>query len=214
MTTEEKILTYKLIAISRGADSSAMPKMCEAILRGGIRMLEITFDHTSKNGIANTLACIRTVKTQFGDRICVGAGTVLTAEEVRLAADAGAEYMISPNVNAAVIAETKKLGLLSIPGAMTPTEAESAVEAGADFVKLFPASALGLPYFKAIIAPLKHIRFLPTGGITPELIPEFMKLGAVGFGIGGNLTNAKLVKEGKFDVIEKAARAFTEAAGL
>lgn len=214
MTTEEKILTCKLIAISRGADSSAMPEMCEAILRGGIHMLEITFDHTSDNGIANTIACIRAVKQQFGDRISVGAGTVLSAEEVRLAADAGAEYMISPNVNAAVIAETKKLGLVSIPGAMTPTEAVNAVDAGADFVKLFPAAALGLSYFKAIVAPLKHIRFLPTGGITPELIPEFMKLGAAGFGVGGNLTNAQLVREGKFDVIEKAAHAFTEAVNL
>ena len=213
MNTLESILTYKLIAISRGVESRLMPELCASLVRGGIRLMEVTFDHASPEGAENTLACIRAVKSCCGDKLRVGAGTVLSADEARLAAEAGAEYIISPNVNPAVIMETKRLGLISVPGAMTPTEAETAVEAGADLVKLFPAAALGTAYFKAITAPLSHIRFVPTGGITPENLPEFLRLGAVAFGIGGNLISAKKAAAGDFASIENAARAFTEALG-
>lgn len=214
MTTLETIGKYKLVAICRSVTAGDIPALCDALIKGGIHLVEVTFDHTSEEGMHNTLECIKAIQSGYADKLCVGAGTVLSASEVEQAAQAGANYIISPNVNINVISKTKELGLVSIPGAMTPTEAEMAVESGADLVKLFPAAALGIAYFKAIISPLKHIKFVPTGGITPENVPEFMKLGAVGFGIGGNLINAKQVKEGRFDVIEESARAFVAAAGL
>ena len=156
---------------------------------------------------------IREIRDHFAGRLLVGAGTVLSAEEVKAAAEAGAKYIISPNVNAEVIRMAKVLGLVSVPGAMTPTEVQAAAGLGADLVKLFPADVLGLEYYKAIIAPLKHIRFVPTGGITTENMADYLRLGAAGFGIGSNLINAKQVKEGRFDLVEASARAFCQAAG-
>ena len=211
MTTLETISGYKLVAICRGVDAKYMPELCEALVKGGIHLIEVTYDHTSEEGSRNTLECIKAIKDGYSDKLSAGAGTVLSAKEVEQAAEAGAGYIISPNVNADVIRKTKELGLVSIPGAMTPTEAETAVESGADLVKLFPAAALGTAYFKAILAPLKHIKFVPTGGITPENVPEFLKLGAVGFGIGSNLINAKQVNAGRFDLIEAAAKEFVAA---
>ena len=214
MTTLETIEKYKLVAICRGVESKDIPALCDALLKGGIHLVEITFDHSSKDGFSNTLKCINTINDNYQGMLIVGAGTVLSVEEVSAAAEAGATYIISPNTDPDVIRNTKDLGLVSIPGAMTPTEAETAVKAGADLVKLFPAAALGTEYFKSIMSPLKHIRFVPTGGITPENMKEFLELGAVGFGIGGNLINAKQVKDGRFDLIEAVARAFCQAAGL
>lgn len=212
MSTLSEIRAHKLIAIARGVSPECIPGMAEALWRGGVRCVEITFDHVSEGGIETTLNCIRRLSEDYGDRLLVGAGTVLTAEEVRMAVDAGAKYIISPNVNASVIAETKRLGAVSIPGALTPTECQYAVECGADFVKLFPADAFGPAYLKALSAPLKHISFLATGGVTPENLPEYLRAGAVGAGIGSSLINARHCAEGRFDLIEQAARAFTAAA--
>ena len=119
--------------------------------------------------------------------------------------------MISPNVDEAVIRETKKLGKISIPGAMTPTEAAFAYKCGADIVKMFPAGVLGPAYIKAVKAPLKHIPLTAVGGISPENCVDFIKAGCVGVGCGGNLVSPKLVAEGKFDEITKVAQAYTAA---
>ena len=143
--------------------------------------------------------------------MCVGAGTVMTVEQVRQAAEAGAEYMISPNVDEAVIGETKRLGKVSIPGAMTPTEAAFAHKCGADIVKLFPAGLLGAAYIKAVKAPLKHIPVTAVGNVTVENCAEFIRAGAVGVGVGGSLVSATLVDEGKFDEITATARAYVAA---
>ncbi len=213
MKTLDSILVNKLIAICRGVRKEDIPNLCEALIRGGIRLIEVTFDHGSEEGMNETLHSIREIRDHFAGRLLVGAGTVLSAEEVKAAAEAGAKYIISPNVNAEVIRMAKVLGLVSVPGAMTPTEAQAAAGLGADLVKLFPADVLGLEYYKAIIAPLKHIRFVPTGGITTENMADYLRLGAAGFGIGSNLINAKQVKEGRFDLVEASARAFCQAAG-
>ena len=173
MGTLEELKKHKLVAIARGIDEQCVSPLVEALVRGGIKCVEVTFDHTREDGEQRTLDCIRRMTVEGGGRIMVGAGTVLSAQEAAMAHDAGAKYIISPNVNAAVIAETKRLGMVSLPGAMTPTECQFAVECGADLVKLFPAGTLGISYFKAILAPLKHIGFVPTGGITPENLPEF-----------------------------------------
>ena len=212
MGTLVELKKNKLVAIARGIDEQCVSPLVEALVRGGIKCVEVTFDHTRADGVQRTLDCIRRMNMEGNSRILVGAGTVLSAEEASMAFDAGAKYIISPNVNASVIAETKRLGMVSLPGAMTPTECQYAVECGADLVKLFPAGTLGISYFKAILAPLKHIGFVPTGGITPENLPEFLAAGAVGAGIGSNLINAAYARDGKFDLIEEAARQFVQAA--
>ena len=214
MSTYEQLKQNKLVAIARGIEENYIPQLIEALVNGGIKCVEVTFDHTREDGIQRTIDCIRRMNEEGKNRVLVGAGTVLSASEVSMAFDAGAKYIISPNVNAEVIAKTKQLGLVSLPGAMTPTECQYAVECGADLVKLFPAGNLGVSYFKAILAPLKHIGFVPTGGITPENLPEFLRAGAVGAGIGSNLINAAYASQGRFDLIEEAARKFTQAAGL
>lgn len=208
-----QILEEKIIAIVRGIPSTKIAGLAQALQKGGIRCMEVTFDQSSPERAADTLAAIRTIRETFGETVCVGAGTVMTAEQVRLAAQAGAEYMISPNVNEAVIRETKRLGKVSIPGAMTPTEVEYAYSLGADIVKIFPAGVLGAGYIKAVKAPLKHIPVAAVGGVTAENCAEFIKAGAVGVGVGGNLVSARLVDEGKFQEITAIAGAYVAALG-
>lgn len=207
----EKILEGKIIAIVRGIPSTKIVGLAQALEKGGVNCIEVTFDQTSEEKVKDTLAAIRAIKDALGDKVCVGAGTVMSVEQVHQAVEAGAEYMISPNVNEAVIRETKKLDKVSIPGAMTPTEAAFAYECGADIVKLFPAGLLGAAYVKAVKAPLKHIPVTAVGNVNVENCEEFLKAGAVGVGVGGSLVSAKLVDEGRFDEITATAKAYVEA---
>ena len=135
--TLEQIKKEKIIAIVRGISSDKMLDLGMAFRKGGIKCMEVTFDQSSKEGIEETLKSIRLLAEKGGD-LCVGAGTVMTVEQVRMAFEAGAKYIISPNVDERVIKETKKLGMVSIPGALTATEAAFAYECGADIVKIFP----------------------------------------------------------------------------
>lgn len=206
-----KILAGKIIAIVRGIPSEKIVGLAKALEKGGVTCVEVTFDQSREEKAGDTLTAIRAIRETLGDRVCVGAGTVMTAEQVRQAVEAGAEYIISPNVDADVIRETKRLDKVSIPGAMTPTEAVFAHKCGADIVKLFPAGILGAAYIKAVKAPLKHIPVTAVGNITVENCAEFIKAGAVGVGVGGSLVSAKLVDEGKFDEITATAKAYIEA---
>ena len=197
----EKILEGKIIAIVRGIPSTKIVGLAQALEKGGVNCIEVTFDQTSEEKVKDTLAAIRAIKDALGDKVCVGAGTVMSVEQVHQAVEAGAEYMISPNVNEAVIRETKKLD----------TEAAFAYECGADIVKLFPAGLLGAAYVKAVKAPLKHIPVTAVGNVNVENCAEFLKAGAVGVGVGGSLVSAKLVDEGRFDEITATAKAYVEA---
>ncbi len=210
-TALEAIMETKVIAIVRGIPSTQICDLAGAILAGGLRCLEVTFDHSKEDGIEETLRSIRLLSERFGNEIEVGAGTVMTAEEVNLAKEAGAGYIISPNADEAVIRETRRLELVSIPGAMTATEAASAWSWGANIVKLFPAGILGPDYIKALRGPLGHIPFTAVGGVTPQNTPDFLRAGCVGVGVGGNLVSAKLVSEGKLDEITNTARAYAQA---
>lgn len=202
----ERIRSGRLIAIVRSIPADQIIPLANALLGGGIDCIEVTFDQTA--GPENTCTAIKTLCSVFGDSLCVGAGTVMTPEQVRLAAEAGATYIISPNVDAAVIGETKRLGLLSFPGATTSTEIAQAYQLGADMIKVFPAAAMGISYWKAIRAPLKHIPMMAVGGISLDNINSFDKAGAVGFGIGGKLVDAELIAAGKFDEIRKTAEQY------
>lgn len=206
-----KILEGKIVAIVRGIPSDEVVGLAEALEKGGIACIEVTFDQSSAEKAQDTLKAIANIRAALGDRVCVGAGTVMTVEQVDAAAAAGAEYMISPNISAAVITRTKELGKVSIPGAMTPTEVAYAYELGADIVKMFPAGILGAGYIKAVKAPLKHIPVTAVGGVNPANCAEFIRAGAVGVGVGGNLVSPQLVKEGRFEEITAIAQSYTDA---
>ena len=207
----DKILAGKIVAIVRGIPSTQIVGLASALEKGGVNCIEVTFDQSSEEKAKDTLASIRAIKEALGDRMCVGAGTVMSPEQVRQAVEAGAEYMISPNVDEEVIRETKRLDKVSIPGAMTPTEAAFAYKCGADIVKMFPAGILGAGYIKAVKAPLKHIPLTAVGNVNVDNCAEFIKAGAVGVGVGGSLVSAKLVAEGRFDEITATARAYVDA---
>ena len=206
-----RILEGKIIAIVRGIPSDEVVGLAEALVKGGISCIEVTFDQSSAEKAQDTLKAISNIHNALGDRVCVGAGTVMTVQQVEAAAAAGAEYTISPNTNAAVIKRTKELDKVSIPGAMTPSEVAEAYEMGADIVKMFPAGVLGAAYIKAVKAPLKHIPVTAVGGVNPGNCADFIRAGAVGVGVGGNLVSPQLVREGRFEEITAIAQSYTDA---
>lgn len=204
----ELIKETKIIAIVRGIQSKDIVETARALKNGGIKCVEVTFSPKSEEQSVDTLKSISMIKETFGTEMAIGAGTVLTPENVYRAKEAGAEYIISPNSDEEVIQATKRLGLISIPGAMTPSEAVNAYNWGADIVKLFPAASLGISYIKALMGPLNHIPFTAVGGVDAGNIQEFLKIGCIGVGVGGNLVNKKLIEEGNFAEITKLAKEY------
>ena len=214
MTHEEilaRIKKEKLVAILRGVPMDRIDGVVGALVRGGVRVLEFTFDHDEPDCVAANAAKIRRTVEKFGDQVLVGCGTALTVEEVEAAHDAGACLVISPNVDMAVIRRANQLDMVSMPGALTPTEIVAAYEMGADIVKLFPAGELGLGYIKAVRGPLKHIPMSAVGGVKPENVKDFLDAGVCGFGVGGQLVLSKAVKSGDDAAIEARAKEFTDA---
>ena len=207
----QQICEKKIIAIVRGADVAQAVAAAKALYEGGVSLVEVTFNQKAPETFVTTAEAIRSIREQLGDRVLVGAGTVLTVEQVTLAADAGAAYIISPNTDEAVIAKTLELGLVSLPGAYTPTEAVRAHNAGADFVKVFPCVGDAPAYVKALCAPLSHIKFLAVGGVSAENAADFMKAGAVGLGVGSSLVNKKWLDSGEFFKITEQAQRFVDA---
>jgi 2-dehydro-3-deoxyphosphogluconate aldolase/(4S)-4-hydroxy-2-oxoglutarate aldolase len=206
-----RILKDKIIAIVRGADEGLILPLGEALLAGGVTMMEITFNQAGPGSFDATLRGIARIQEHFGERLLAGAGTVLSEAQVDMAWEAGALYIVSPNANPAVIRRTRDRGLVSLPGALSPSECQSAHEAGADFVKLFPAADLGAGYLKALRAPLGHIRFLAVGGINEENAAAFIKAGALGLGVGGNLANKEWMAAGQWEKISALARRLVQA---
>ena len=204
------VLESRIIAIVRGFDRDTCLRLAEAYFDGGIRMVEVTFNQKSPETWKDTAAAIRAIKERFAGEVRVGAGTVLTEEQLSMCQDAGGEYMITPNVNPALIRECVRRGLVAMPGALTPSEAVDAWEAGAGFVKIFPAGSLGPGYVKALRAPLSHIPFLAVGGISSDNVADFMRAGCVGAGVGGNLTNREWIASGEWRKIADVARQLVE----
>ena len=201
----------KLVAILRGVPMDRIDGVVSALVRGGVRVLEFTFDHNEPDYLAANAAKIRYTVEKYGDQVLVGCGTAVSVEEVEAAYDAGASLVISPNVDMAVIRRTKQLGMVSMPGALTPTEIVAAYDMGADIVKLFPAGELGLGYIKAVRGPLVHIPMSAVGGVKPDNVGEFLDAGVCGFGVGGQLVLSKAVKSGDDAAIEARAKEFTDA---
>ncbi|WP_226527767.1 bifunctional 4-hydroxy-2-oxoglutarate aldolase/2-dehydro-3-deoxy-phosphogluconate aldolase [Metabacillus niabensis] len=202
MNTLNRILENKIIAIIRGADPNDVMKITEALLDGGVTTIEVTMNSPK------ALSVIKKITEEFGDRVLVGAGTVLDAETARHAILAGAKFILSPTVNSDTITLTKRYGAVSIPGAFTPTEVLSAYENGGDIIKVFPG-ILGPSYIKDILGPLPQIPLLPTGGVNLENIHAFLNAGAVGCGIGSALVNSKQrVDEKYMEQLATKARQF------
>ena len=191
----------KIIVIVRGIDKEHIIPLAEAMYKGGIRFIEVTFDAKGICTDEQTAEKIKILNNAFDGRMYIGAGTVINEKQAEIAYDAGAKYIISPDTNPAVIKRTKQLGMLSMPGALTPTEALTAHNSGADYVKLFPAGELGVSYFKAVKAPLSHIRVLAVGGITLDNVRHYLDAGAYGFGIGSSIVKKSLIEQEKFDEI-------------
>ena len=204
--TIDKILEEKVVVIVRGVAREDLIPFAEASYKGGVRLLECTFDATGKVSDEQTADNIKMLCEHFKERMLIGAGTVLSESQVALTKKAGGRFIISPDTNIEVIKYTKEQGLVSIPGALTPSEAVAANKAGADFVKIFPITSVGSRYLKDIAAPLSHIRFLAVGGVNADNIKEFLSAGACGVGIGSDITNKKLIAAGEFEKIAENAK--------
>ncbi len=208
MTIWESIRHHKIIAIVRGLSPAPMLQLADALFAGGIPLMEVTFNQAKPETWKETAEAIRALSTQRSGKIIPGAGTVMTPGQLRLAADAGAQYIISPDINEDVIRETKRLGLLSLPGAFSPTEITTAYKMGADAVKVFPAGVLGPAYIKAVRAPISHIPLLAVGGIDVGNCAAFISAGCTGVGVGGSLVNKQWIADGEFDKITALAKEY------
>ena len=177
----EIIRREHLVAILRGLPMDRIDGVVRALIAGGVRVLEFTFDHDRENYLRENADKIRYVTEHYSDTVAVGCGTALSVHEVSAAHEAGAGLVISPDVNLEVIRRARELGMVSMPGALTPTEIVTAWNAGADIVKLFPAGELGVGYIKAVRGPLKHIPMSAVGGVKPDNVRDFLNAGAVSY---------------------------------
>ena len=207
---EQRIRDSRVLAIVRGFDPDVCLHLAEAYLAGGIRAMEVTYVQTDRASWKKTAAAIRAIRKRFAGELSVGAGTVLTAEQLQMTHDAGGEFMVAPNVKPDLVRRCADLDMASIPGALSPTEAVDAWEAGASFVKIFPAGQMGPAYVKALKAPLAHIPMLAVAGVTLDNAAEFMKAGCVGIAVSGPLTNREAIAAGQWDRITAVARAYVE----
>jgi 2-dehydro-3-deoxyphosphogluconate aldolase/(4S)-4-hydroxy-2-oxoglutarate aldolase len=201
-----EILKERLIAILRGGSEEMLEGVTNAMISAGVKFLELTFDQNDadcENSLKKQLKLIDKISK---GKICFGAGTVITESQLEVAFDAGAKYIVSPNVDEKIIRRTKDLGLVSIPGALTPSEIVKAWNCGADIVKLFPAISLGVDYIKFVRAPLSNIPLLATGGVSPENMHDFFRAGVAGVGVGITVFPPDLLKQSNWDEIENLAK--------
>ena len=201
----------KLVVIVRGVEKEKLIPLAEAMYNGGIRLLELTYDAKGVVSDEETAENIKMLSNYFEGRMFIGAGTVLTEKQVELTKNAGGKFIISPDTNVSVIRKTRELNMVSMPGALTPTEVQAANLAGADFVKLFPINDLGTGYVKAIKAPLSHIKMLAVGGVDLNNIGEYLKAGVSGFGIGTAIVDKVCIQNNDFAGITELAKKYVEA---
>lgn len=204
-TTAQIIERVGLIPVLRAKSVPQAHAVVEAMIAGGVTVVEVTMT------CPDAAAILRDLKSRYGNGILLGSGTVTTAKEAEETIAAGAEFVVSPSLHPEVIAATKAEGKLSIPGALTPTEVITAHRAGADYVKIFPCSAMGgASYLKALLAPFPHLKLIPTGGVTLKTAEDFLKAGARALGVGSDLVNLSAIDEGKPEIITEAAKAYLQ----
>ena len=211
MDVIEELKRTRLMVLARGVPKDVLLKAVAAIEEAGVTVFESTFDHRRADCVAENAEKIAALVAAYGERMAIGAGTVLSVEEVRAAHAAGATFIVSPDSDPDVIAETKRLGMASIPGAMTPTEIKRAWSLGADVVKVFPADDVGMHFFDNLRGPLPHIPLMATGGVNPHTIPEFLARGVVAVGTGITILRPDLVAARDYAGIRALAKTFQEA---
>src|SRR5579885_526241 len=201
-TQFRQILDSGIVAVVRSPDSQQLVEVVRALADGGVTVVEITMT------VPDALGVLRQVRQALGERVLLGAGTILDAETARAALLAGAEYLVAPTLNLDVIRLCQRYDKLVMPGCFTPTEILTAWEAGADIVKVFPADVVGPAFFKALRGPLPHVRLMPTGGVDLTTAADFLRAGACCLGVGGQLVEPKAVAERNFDRIRDLARQY------
>jgi len=200
----QRVLDCGIVAVVRHSDPGPLVEVVKALADGGVTVAEVTLT------VPNALDVIRAAKQQLGDRILLGAGTVLDPETARAAFLAGAEFLVSPSINLDVIKMCRRYDKLIMPGAFTPTEVVTAWEAGADIVKIFPAEVVGPAFFRAMRGPLPQVKLMPTGGVDLTTASEFLKAGAVCLGVGSQMVDPKLVAARDFAKITALAKQYVE----
>jgi 2-dehydro-3-deoxyphosphogluconate aldolase/(4S)-4-hydroxy-2-oxoglutarate aldolase len=196
-THEEAFLDTGIIAIMRGIEGENLIHMVEALYEGGIRLAEVTLN------TAGALSAIRELRTRYDGKMFIGAGTVITLEKARQAMDHGAQFVVTPNVDKEIISLCLSNNIPITPGAFTPTEIVTAMSLGCQYIKLFPARALGPAYIRDVLAPLGDARLLAVGGVDARNIGDYIKAGAVGAGVGGSLCKVPL--NGDYSTVAKEA---------
>lgn len=201
-----RIIEIGVVPVVRTTSAEAAIKSIEAIHRGGILVAEITMT------VPGAIRALEKIADQFGDKIILGAGTVLDPETARACMLAGAQFFVTPNLNLATIEMAKRYSKAIFPGALTPTEVLAAWQAGADAVKVFPCGAMGgAKYIKALRGPFPQIEMIPTGGVNLETAGDFLKAGACAVAVGGELIDPKSIQEGKYEVFEERAKQYLAA---
>jgi 2-dehydro-3-deoxyphosphogluconate aldolase/(4S)-4-hydroxy-2-oxoglutarate aldolase len=194
-----------LVPVLRAQSEEIGHELVKAMIAGGVTVVEVTMT------VPGAIDLLRVLKQTYGSQLLLGSGTVTTAAQAAATIEAGAEFVVSPSLHLEVIAKTKELGKVSIPGSLTPTEVITAWNAGADYVKIFPCSAVGgASYLRALLAPFPELQLIPTGGVTQQTAADFLKAGARALGVGADLVNTKAIADGQPEVVTKAARAYLE----
>ncbi len=197
-----RVLRSGIVAVIRASSGELLTDVAEALLAGGVEVMEVTFT------VPGAVRVLERVADRLGSRVLLGAGTVLDAETARIALLSGAEFIVSPSTNVDVIRLCRRYDKLVMPGALTPTEVVTAWEAGADIVKIFPSDITGPPYLRALHGPLPQVRLMPTGGVNLESAAAFLRAGACALGVGGSLVESKAVEAGDMARIESLAKQF------
>jgi 2-dehydro-3-deoxyphosphogluconate aldolase / (4S)-4-hydroxy-2-oxoglutarate aldolase len=192
-----------LVPVLRAASAASAYGLVEAMYAGGITVVEVTMT------VPGAVELLRELKRKYRTDVLLGSGTVTDAAQAQATIEAGAEFIVSPSLHPGVISKTKELGKVSIPGALTPSEVITAWNRGADYVKVFPCSAVGgASYLRALKAPFPHVKLIPTGGVTLQTAADFLKAGAVALGVGADLVDTSAIAEGKPEIITDTARAY------
>jgi len=202
-TTQQIIERVGLIPVLRAKSVAQGRAVVDAMIAGGVTVVEVTMT------VPGAVDLLKELSKEYGSKLLLGSGTVTTADQVQATIDAGAEFVVSPSLHPEVITVTKKNNKISCPGSLTPTEAITAWNAGADYVKIFPCSAVGgASYLKSLLAPFPHLKLIPTGGVTLQTAESFIKAGARALGVGSDLVNLAAVEAGHPESITETARAY------
>lgn len=204
---KRRIEEARLIPVLRARSAGEALALVEAMYAGGISVVEVTMT------VPGAIGVLKGLREQYGSALLLGSGTVTTAEECEETIRAGADFVVSPSLHPEVIEATHALGRVSIPGGLTPTEIFTASEAGADYVKVFPCSAMGgASYLRSLRAPFPELRLIPTGGVTLQTAADFLEAGAVALGVGADLVSTAAMDEGTLEAVTKTARLYVEVA--